>query len=409
MEVTALEVTFNEDTATRNRKAVRSPGLLLGLALLGYAVHFATPISLCLTILAACLLAARPDSRVEAFSLATTYYVFALESMPAAIRGFYQGHSDAMLLLYPCAIFLLSLPWVLLWGRTARNLRCIAAVLITAIPPLGLIGWYSPLSAAGWLFPCWGFLGIAALLVVLMCGTLAVNKPKYLIPFGLLAVSSSLLNIAYPHKVRGTARAPFAGVDLRRSPLLRESPEYQRQIRAAIYAYPQVPVIVLPEATFPVASPFTDLFFQDEFNSLTRSGQVLIAGGVMPGPGERYRSGFLLRGAQVGFFDERVPVPVAMWKPFTDSGAALRLLAPSTVDVQGVKTAVLVCYEMVIPWTAITALNEHPQELVGIANDDWTAGDPTIPTLQRTSLNGWARLAGIKSVFAANLPLEEKR
>ena len=253
--------------------------------------------------------------------------------------------------------------------------------------------------------------GIFALIAAIfaLAEALAPNGGKIMwVAVAVLTLVSALDNAHYASHSLVKQPSPFVGVELRRDPARREDPFYLRQMRQAIYGNTSASVIVLPEATFLAVSPLTNFFFVNEFKYLTDTNRVLIAGGIVLGPGEQYRNGFLLRGEQVGFVEQRVPVPVAMWKPFTNGGAPLRLSAPSTLNIHGVKTAVLVCYEMVIPWTAITALSEGPQELVGIANDDWTAEAPTVVTLQRTNLEGWARLAGIDSAFAANLPLETK-
>jgi apolipoprotein N-acyltransferase len=285
---------------------------------------------------------------------------------------------------------------------------------------MGLIAWYSPFSAAGWLFPGVGLVcGLSLVAALLLWGTAAASGDRIwkshpgrkvsTVAVILLAGASVIANVGYSHPRRDSQYPRFVGADLQRGQLRRESPEYQDQIKSAVYGFPHASVIVLPEATFLAVSPVTDFFFQDEFKALADTDRVLIAGATIAGPGDQYRNGFILRGAQVGFVDERVPVPVAMWKPFLDSGAPLHLMAPSTINVHGLKTAVLVCYEMVIPWTAATALAEHPDELVGIANDDWAAGAPIVPKLQRNTLRGWARLGGIDSVFAANVPLEVAR
>jgi hypothetical protein len=65
------------------------------------------------------------------------------------------------LLLIASAI--LTLPWATLWHRdpSQRFWRIPAALLLSAIPPIGVINWASPLTAAGLLFPATGLAGLA--------------------------------------------------------------------------------------------------------------------------------------------------------------------------------------------------------------------------------------------------------
>src|SRR5208283_4583627 len=73
------------------------------------------------------------------------------------------------LLLCLTAAVLLALPWGLLFtrGRGKAALSVPLCVLLTAIPPLGVIGWASPLLSAGVLFPGSKWLGLALIIVFL--------------------------------------------------------------------------------------------------------------------------------------------------------------------------------------------------------------------------------------------------
>jgi hypothetical protein len=72
--------------------------------------------------------------------------------------------------------------------------------------------------------------------------------------------------------------------------------------------------------------------------------------GPITGPARPYRNTIVIRGTQFGAFDQRVPVPIGMWKPLTDSGVPLNLLGTGTVQLAGRRAAVLICYEQLIVW-----------------------------------------------------------
>lgn len=67
-----------------------------------------------------------------------------------------------------------ALPWLLLWSETPRPKAWTlpAALALTALPPVGFIGWVNPLTAAGVLFPGLGFVGLACLVVGLVLAVL---------------------------------------------------------------------------------------------------------------------------------------------------------------------------------------------------------------------------------------------
>ncbi len=59
---------------------------------------------------------------------------------------------------------ILTLPWIALWQNdpSQRFWRIPVALLLSAVPPIGIINWASPLTAAGLLFPGTGLAGLAA-------------------------------------------------------------------------------------------------------------------------------------------------------------------------------------------------------------------------------------------------------
>jgi hypothetical protein len=118
-------------------------------------------------------------------------------------------------------------------------------------------------------------------------------------------------------------------------------------------------------------------------------------------PARPYRNTIMVRGVQFGIFDQRVPVPIGMWNPLTDSGVPLNLLGAGTVHVAARRAAVLICYEQLIVLPALTALMDEPDVLIAIANVAWVAGTP-IPDCQAAAVRCWARLFRLPIVSATN-------
>jgi hypothetical protein len=103
-----------------------------------------------------------PGTRTAAFRNTFGYYSAGLWPMIPGIER-YIGQATSHLVavaIWACAAILLSGPWAVAWtpGRRWHYLwRVPLAITAAIVPPLGLIGFISPVTAAGYLFPgtCW--------------------------------------------------------------------------------------------------------------------------------------------------------------------------------------------------------------------------------------------------------------
>ena len=126
-----------------------------------------------------------PGTRKAAFRSTFGYYVAALWPMVPGLDR-YIGQSATSLIpiaIWVFAAILLSVPWTIAW-TSDRRVNCLwrapLALLATIVPPLGIIGLASPLTAAGYLFPGTGWVGLAAVAllpgIVLSTQALALRR-----------------------------------------------------------------------------------------------------------------------------------------------------------------------------------------------------------------------------------------
>jgi apolipoprotein N-acyltransferase len=195
-------------------------------------------------------------------------------------------------------------------------------------------------------------------------------------------------------------------------------------------------VVIFPESVVPRWTASTDLFWKPSIETFRRKGKTVLIGALIPQllpPRDRdlraavdllrtahqpetggplpaspqpavpypYRNAIIIRGAQTGIFLQRLPVPVAVWKPFTRGGAPLQLSGPAVLDLAGQRAALLICYEQVVPWTVWTAALARPTLIVGMSNDHWATGTP-IPQWQALCLHAWSRLFRVPYLLAVN-------
>src|SRR5229473_734547 len=122
--------------------------------------------------LVAPLLVYHAKSRKHAYASMFSYYAAASWPLIPGSRAFFgvQGTPLIGLLLCLAGGALLALPWGLLFTRgRGRAAFCVPlCILFTAMPPLGIIGWASPLLSAGVLFPGSKWFGLALITVFLI-------------------------------------------------------------------------------------------------------------------------------------------------------------------------------------------------------------------------------------------------
>src|SRR5580692_236777 len=153
------------------RKLVSSsvvvPALAAAAGVIAWSGHLATiPLSL-----TAPLLVYQAKSRKHAYASMFCYYAAASWPLIPGARAFFGLQGTPLIGLFLClaAAALLALPWGLLFTR-ARGRAAFSVplcILLTAIPPLGIIGWASPLLSAGVLFPGSKWFGLALIIAFL--------------------------------------------------------------------------------------------------------------------------------------------------------------------------------------------------------------------------------------------------
>lgn len=131
--------------------------------------------------------------RGEAAATVLLYYAATSWPIVPCARSFWSlsGPSFTPAFIWLAATLLLSLPWIVFWSSTRSQIywRAPLSMLIGAIPPFGIIGWASPLTAAGVAFPGSGWLGVVAVALIAGLPIKAV---------AVVAVASNLIYVPPP-------------------------------------------------------------------------------------------------------------------------------------------------------------------------------------------------------------------
>jgi hypothetical protein len=361
--------------------------------------------------------AAIQRSRVAAYCVSFTYYAGASWALVPAARNFFGSEPSpaGSVLLWLGSSALLAAPWALVWTANRHQViwRVPLGLLTAVLPPLGIIGWASPLTSAGILFPTTGWFGLMATAAL---PGLLVLRPRIVLPGA--AASIALSNLVFTG-----IPAPPAGweaVDTHFGGIAHGAPSPVTEFAAAESIQDRARastahVIVFPETVVPMWTEATDLFWQQTLAELRASGKTIMLGAgrpmtsndrVPPLPEQvtaapRYRNALLIAGVESGVFFQRIPVPLGMWKPFSASGVPLNLPGPGVVQVAGHRAAVLICYEQILAWPVLQSMAERPSVVLAIANDYWATNTP-IPRCQGANVRAWCWLFDLPFLSATN-------
>lgn len=120
-------------------------------------------LALPLAMLFPALWAMSPSRRVAAL-VSAGYFLAASRGLPQGVANFYAADLWPGLLLWLAASASFVAVHAVALTRhpgKGRAFRYLVAAALTGLPPFGISGWAHPLTAAGVLFPGWGWWGLA--------------------------------------------------------------------------------------------------------------------------------------------------------------------------------------------------------------------------------------------------------
>ena len=361
------------------------------------------------------LLAFEARCRSASFLVSLFFYLgLSRGIVPGAYVFFRDGSLIRALVLWVSSAIGLAMPYAILYPaqsspKLSRALRLVIAVLASAVPPLGLIGWGSPLVAAGLFFPRTGWIGLGFLLILY---GFAVTWQRFRLALFFVALS---LTVVLP-VVDVAPPTNWIGIDTEFGRLASGSADFdeqyqrERQVFAELLRkrrnreFSRVDVVLLPETLIGRMNPTTQKRWRDFLYHLDDK-KVFIAGAEIP-KGRKYDN------VMIAFNDprgqtaiQRWPVPFSMYRPFSKWGANADILSlgqNSLMDFGGEQVGFLVCYEQFLTWPFLTLMTFNPRILAAPANF-WWCRDTTLPAVRERTLKLLSVLFDIPLVSAVNM------
>ncbi|MEO9338589.1 conjugal transfer protein TraB [Mesorhizobium sp. SB112] len=342
-------------------------------------------------------------SRLQAASVSAAYFLAASRGLPQGVVNFYSSDIWPGLLLWLIASAAFVIVHAALWTSSngwRRVARYLSASIAMAIPPFGILGWAHPVTAAGVVFPAWGWWGLIA-----MTAGLAFMTTRHW-PAAALAITGFWLWSA-AEWTTPTLPASWQGVDLELGASLGRNTSlvWQEALIEFVRSHPPGSTVVLPESALGFWTPTISRLWQTR---LAKTGITVIAGAAVVDDGG-YDNVLVTISSDSShvLYRERMPVPGSMWQPWRSliggsAGVRAHFFANPVVSVGRVKAAPLICYEQLLVWPILQSVFHRPDVIVAVGNGWWAAGTSII-AIQRASSSAWARLFDLPLVVSFNI------
>nr|WP_244427793.1 conjugal transfer protein TraB [Allorhizobium ampelinum] len=340
-------------------------------------------------------------SRIVAALVAAAYFLGASRGLPVGTSIFFGEQLAIGISFWLAASILFVIVHAALWaskGGRHRPLRYAVAAVMMSVPPFGITGWASPITAAGVLFPGWGWYGLTAMAVGLVIMTTKYWPTAALVLGGFYAWSATSWTApTVPDRLAGI-NTQFKFTTAGQYADYAQHLETIAMVRQAVGQ--GASVVVLPESAFGLWSHTTESLWQGELTGL----DVRIIGGaavVDPTGYDNTMIELTPKTSQI-LYSQRMPVPVSMWQPWATGGADAQFFGNPYVIIEGKRAAPLICYELLLVWPVLQSMMYEPDMIVAVGNGWWTGGS-NIVSILKASGEAWASLFGLPLVMAFNM------
>lgn len=335
------------------------------------------------------------------------YHLAASRGLIIGIPVFFDASILFGVLLWLIAGLIQSLPYVVCAYMRNRYLGIFIIFCLLILPPVGLVGWANPLTAAGVLFPGTGFLGLFLTLGLILFA--ARLQTKKITGFYLLAALIILWPIAVkpvlaqPESIKGIS-TQFSGnpgnlID-------KFHKDYEKFVTIfQSHADMDFKTLLLPESSggtwFKTAQ-----YLWGEWQRKLGSDQSIILPVLFP----EGKTGFRTYNSLVEIKKEscreiyraRQSVPIAMWKPWGRDNVKTNWFDNPVFDLAGQKATAIICYEAYLTLPVLQSFLAGEPETILFVSNHWWSKNTSLLSIQKTCVNSWANLFGVQVVTAVN-------
>lgn len=352
-------------------------------------------------------------TRASGWALCLGYFMAGTRGLPVGAVAFFGENSPPWwgVAMWLSASLLLSAQFGLFWSRdlTRRAWGFLAALLVTSLSPLGIIGWVSPITVAGVLFPGGAWLGLLGCLVLFF---FLASRNYRVWAFGLiLAVGANFaakdLERSAPSgwSAKDTYFSGMWSGGSNQASQLLASMERTQWLAGMIEQIGPGQTVVLPETLLGRWDGVIEGMLTGAEKSLKSKGSIVLVGAEVANGNGGYKNALIALGAREGEARHAVqslPVPISMWKPWANDGADADFRGlGNTISVGHYTVGASICYEQLVLFSVLRLMLDAPDVIAAVSNV-WWASDSNIPQIQHQSIAAFARLFNIPVLFASN-------
>jgi hypothetical protein len=381
----------SDSLGERDLAAIILPILGLAVGVISYGeVWWTIGISIILPVLLF-----RSESRLTAFLVAFSYQMGASRSLAMGAGKFYGDDLFFGVIIWAAGNALTALVYAGLWHRK-RKVRLLfvpVAMVLTALPPLGILGWASPFTAAGIIFPGAGLAGFFYLIG--LYAALSARASGAIKLFLILSLYFQMT--AKTHEgsgIEGISTSFHRTEDL-------GSGDYGRQMKLiGLAEKSKSKTILFPENM--VSGGWTSV--PEKLWRKASRQKTIIVGATLFKTGDddgKLNVLAILEKGRASYYIQRQPIPFSMWRPLSRNGYEANWFKNPTVNAGGKPTAFLICYEGFLVWPIVHSYLAGAERITAAGNYWWTNGRD-IPTIQHSIIRSWSRLFGLPYSVAVN-------
>lgn len=341
------------------------------------------------------------NKRVALWLFALGYYLGASRGLFYGTATYYDDYLYAATIYFGAAL-ITSFAWVLLWSNESKKkmLYFMIVQVILLASPVALISWANPLQVAGLFFPSMGFIGLVLLIATTLGFYLLfvkqIDNAKILPAVFVLVALTNQKPIEAKHIQGVTSHFTY---DNQTNAML----DYKRQVGFVKIANEGIKdVLLLSENALGVVTQANKMIW----SGLNPNKSVYAGGNLLFTPTAKPVNALFLvtNNCIKPQYQQRVPVPVAMWKPWSNEGTQSNLditQDPTIRMYDNKKAGVLICYEQLIMPTYLHTFAYNPKMLIATSNL-WWAKETSIVEIQKEKVQLWALLFNVPYAFAYN-------
>lgn len=338
----------------------------------------------------------RAPSRSSAFFIALLYHLGATRSLGIAAGHYYGGAIFFGVLIWVAGNLWNGLIYAALWHPRER-LRLFTiplGILLTALPPLGVLGWANPLTAAGVIYPGTGVSGFVY--IIGLYAALAMGNKSFI--KGLL-----LISVWFQFSQKVSDKKGWEGLSTHfKQPNDQVESDFKRQTALTERVrQSKNKVIVLPEGM--VHGGWNEVSERLWQRGIGDDKSVLLGVEINPADpaGRRENAIAFVDKNAVKIYQQRQPIPFSMWVPFAPRYFNAHWFENPIVNFQGVEVAPLICFEGFLVWPIVHSALAGADRIIAIGNF-WWAREEEIPEIQASIIKSWSRLFSIPYTVAVN-------